>query len=539
MKILVQISRLLVGALFIFSGLIKANDPVGFGVKLEDYFLVFSETLPFFGAPWLLHSTVALAWTICVVEVALGIALLLGIWRKTVAWSLLLMILFFTWLTGYSAITGAVTDCGCFGDAIPLTPVQSFQKDLVLLALILLIFIDVVFWPKAIRPVLPAPIRWALFVLVTAFSAGLGIHALRHLPPLDFRPYKVGTNIARAMELPENAKPEIVQLTWVYKNKASGEIREFVDQLPEDLDAWEFQDRTEKLLQKGDEPPIHDFVLNDENGRDRTAFLLDLDDVYFFVISPELRHTSVKGWKALQTLQQEAESEGIHVFGLVGSGRHEIDAFRHEIQAAYPFFSVDLKALKTFIRADPGLVVMRRGEILAKYSWRDAPSFDALKETFFPERSAQQLADLQPGVFRPGQPVFSYTENPDAELAGFTVFNSGGGDATRVLLAADTMVWVQVRDVFEVTREDWQALLPVLQDLDARGIPYAVVSGSDELDLLPMRDASGLDFDYYFSDPDYLQIISESNIVVMAMVGGKVTGRWEGQDMPAGSTILP
>ena len=140
MRILVQICRFLVGALFIFSGLIKANDPVGFGVKLEDYFLVFADTFSFFRAPWLLQSTVPLAWVICVVEVALGIALLLGIRRKLVAWSLLLMIIFFTWLTGYSAITGAVTDCGCFGDAVKLTNWQTFFKNVVLMLPVLYLF---------------------------------------------------------------------------------------------------------------------------------------------------------------------------------------------------------------------------------------------------------------------------------------------------------------------------------------------------------------------------------------------------------------
>ncbi|MFT7588687.1 MAG: putative membrane protein YphA (DoxX/SURF4 family), partial [Limisphaerales bacterium] len=128
MKLIVQLCRFLVGGLFIFSGLIKANDPVGFGVKLEDYFLVFAETIPFFGSDFMLGLTLILAWFICVIEVALGIALLLGMQRKSVAVSLFGMIIFFTWLTGFSALTGKVTDCGCFGDAIPLTPWESFYK---------------------------------------------------------------------------------------------------------------------------------------------------------------------------------------------------------------------------------------------------------------------------------------------------------------------------------------------------------------------------------------------------------------------------
>jgi uncharacterized membrane protein YphA (DoxX/SURF4 family) len=538
MRILVQICRFLVGALFIFSGLIKANDPVGFGVKLEDYFLVFADTFSFFRAPWLLQSTVPLAWVICVVEVALGIALLLGIRRKLVAWSLLLMIIFFTWLTGYSAITGAVTDCGCFGDAIPLTPLQSFKKDLILLALILVIFVDVMTWPKVIKPILPGAIRWGIFALVTGFSAWVGIHALRHLPLIDFRHYKVGVNIQEGMELGPDARPEIVELTWVYKNKASGEIKEFIDVLPEDLDAWEFKDRTERLVQKGDEPPIHDFVLNDELGKDRTSFILNMDDTYLFFISPELAHTNVKAWKELNTLQQKAEAEGLHVFGLVGSGRQEIDAFRHEVQAAYPFYGVDLKALKTFIRADPGVVVMRKGTILAKYGWRDVPDYQELKGAFFADREPRPLADLSPGNFSQGQNVAALIEDESSDMAGFTLYNSGGDDVTKLLLNSDTLVWVLVRDVFNVKLDDWNELLPELKGLEARGLPYAVMTGSDELDLLPMRDASGLSFDYYFSDPDYFASIEESNIGMLVLVDGKVVQRWPGGALPDPSSIL-
>ncbi len=538
MKIIVQLSRFLVGALFIFSGLIKANDPVGFGVKLEDYFLVFAETLSFFRNPALLQATVPLAWFICVFEVALGIALLLGLQRKLVAWSLLLMILFFTWLTGYSAVTGAVTDCGCFGDAIPLTPWESFYKDLILLVLIGVIFIDVLFWPKVIKPILPPVLRWGLFLLVSGFSAWVGVHALRHLPFINFRPYKIGVNIEEAMQMPADAKPEIVELTWVYKNKATGEVKTYIDQLPEDLDAWEFQDRTERLVQKGDEPPIYDFVLNDDLGRDRTSFVLNLDDVYFFFISPELAHTNQDAWRGLNALQAKAEAEGVHVLGLAGSSREEIEAFRHEVQAAYPFYAVDLKALKTFIRADPGVVLLRKGTILAKYAWRDVPDYETMKAGHFAGRQSGPLADLNPANFSPGQRLADLLTDQTNDLAGFTVFNSGGDDQTTRLVNSDTMVWVLVRDIFEVNLESWQELQPVLSGLAERKLPYGVITGSDEADLLPMRDASGLEFDYYFSDPDYLSAIEKTNIGVIAVVDGKVVARWSSGQLPDPATIL-
>jgi uncharacterized membrane protein YphA (DoxX/SURF4 family) len=540
MRYLVQLSRILVGALFIFSGLIKANDPVGFGVKLEDYFLVFAETIPLFGSHTLLGLTVPMAWAICVFEVGLGIALLLGIQRRFVAWSLLVMIVFFTWLTGYSAVTGAVTDCGCFGDAIPLTPLQSFQKDLVLLVLIVLIFIDVLYWPKAIQPILPAPFRWGLFVLVTGSSAFLGTYALRHLPPLNFRPYKVGVNIAEAMELPPDALPEIVELTWVYKNKASGEVREFVNELPEDLNAWEFMDRLERIVQKGDEPPIHDFFINDDRGRDRTEAILSLDDYYLFFIGHRLRYTHCKGWQHINPLSRDAAAEGMHVFGLVGSSFNEIEQFRSKSGAEYPFFTVDLKALKTFLRADPGVVLMHKGTILARYAWRDAPDFEELKAEFFPQRQARPLSSLEPGVFQPGQDAAAQIAAGQGALEGFMLYDTQGRDLTDSLLQRDTLVWVLVRDIFSVTRQSWSELQPLLQTLHERRWPYAVISGSQESDLLPMRTASGLEFPYYFSDASFLEAMDTANTALLMLRGGRVEARWSGGELPApGDLILP
>ena len=160
---LLTICRILTGGLFIFSGLVKANDPVGFGIKLEEYYDVFAGRWSW--TAWLFHSDLMLntvnlqAAFLTTLEVALGIALLMGLWKNLVSWLLLLLILFFTWLTGYSAITGSVTDCGCFGDFIKLTPLQSFYKDLVLLALILVIF----FLRKGLKPIKPLGISIGLF----------------------------------------------------------------------------------------------------------------------------------------------------------------------------------------------------------------------------------------------------------------------------------------------------------------------------------------------------------------------------------------
>lgn len=531
-KVLSQFARLFVGALFIFSGMIKANDPVGFGIKLEDYFLVFSETIPLFGADWVMGSTLYLAWFIVVFEVACGIALLLGLWRRWVAWLLLLMILFFTWLTGYSAITGSVTDCGCFGDAIPLTPWESFYKDLILLVFIVIIWRDVFRWPKAIKPFLPGAISLPLFVMGTAFSGWVGLTAIQHLPFRDFRPYKVGNNIAEGMTLPPDAKEEIVQLTWTYKNKASGEVQEFIDELPPDLGNWEYMDRVEKVVQKGDEPPIHDFVLVGENDRDQTMDVLELDDVYLFVISPDLEHASEDHWKDAVALAGEAEAEGMHSFGLVGNGRDRIDAFRHELQAGFPFFSVDQKTLKTILRTDPGLVVLRKGTVLAKYAGRDIPDFATLKKRHFADREAQALRSLDPEPFSEGRHLAADYMAGAEDLASLAVYTADDVPLTDSLLALPGQYWLILRDVAEITAEQWSLLQLEIQRVSAAASvanePFIVVSGSPEVDLIPMRDASGVAFDYVFADPDWLAELGGANAKFLHLNRGVIDERFDG-----------
>src|SRR5690554_6117978 len=192
-KVIVLIARILTGIVFVFSGLIKANDPVGFSYKLQEYFHVL-------GLQFLNDSAVIIAVLICSLEVLLGGLLLLGFWRKWVAWGLLLLILFFTFLTFYSAFFEVVTSCGCFGDAIPLTPWQSFGKDLVLLALILVIFFN----RDAIRPVISGKgAQTVLTVVLIIVSVGIGIYTVNYLPFIDFLPYKKGNNLPALMTLPE------------------------------------------------------------------------------------------------------------------------------------------------------------------------------------------------------------------------------------------------------------------------------------------------------------------------------------------------
>jgi len=207
MKYIVSISRVLVGVLFIISGLIKLNDPLGFSYKLQEYFSVDVLNLPFLEPYALMISVV-----VVVFEVILGVFLLIGYKRKFTLWSLLAMIVFFTFLTFYSAYFDKVKDCGCFGDALKLTPWESFTKDVILLFLILILF----FGKKHIKPLFSKLPNTILALISFIFSLWFGYHVLMHLPSKDFRAYKIGNNIQQEMSIPEGAPKPVIEYTWTF-----------------------------------------------------------------------------------------------------------------------------------------------------------------------------------------------------------------------------------------------------------------------------------------------------------------------------------
>ncbi|MEM9025176.1 MAG: DoxX family protein, partial [Bacteroidota bacterium] len=346
MKLLTLISRLLVGSLFIVSGLIKANDPLGFSYKLNDYFAPGVLDLP-----WLDPFALELSVFICVAEIVLGVAILFGSKMKLASWSLLLMMVFFTFLTGYTAIgnwffdnpestttlffedlfgfkarqdISYMKDCGCFGDALKLDPWESFLKDVVLLVFSVIIFLKrkvvepadlktdltnlgvatglvalfglgVVSWAFPIwfslvtfavllglkhYTKLPA-IDWMMALAATVISTWFSIYCVRHLPIRDFRPYKVGNHLPSLITCPDDAPKDIYKNTWLYR--VNGEVKEFADEdKPWEIDGAEFVDRESVLVQKGCEPPIHDFVLEGADGNDYTEDVLA--EPYVFLV---------------------------------------------------------------------------------------------------------------------------------------------------------------------------------------------------------------------------------------------------------------
>jgi len=359
MKYLVHLSRIIVGVLFIISGLIKLNDPTGFSFKLEEYF---SEGV--LNIPALVPYALAIAVFVVVFEVVLGVALLIGFKPKWTVWSLLLMIVFFTFLTFYSAYFNKVTDCGCFGDALKLTPWESFTKDVILLFFILILFFNL----KHINSLLkPMPAALTVFV---AYSLCLfmGYWVLNHLPLKDFRAYKIGTNIQKGMEFPEGAQRSVYEMNFVYK--VGGKEQNFGEKDLMSLPAGaEFVRREDKLITQGYVPPIHDFTI-ELDGQDFTEEMLNEPKVVM-LISYDLKKAKPEGLAKLEAFSQKAQKKGYKVIGMSASPIEDIAKIRQENGITFDYYFCDATTLKTIERANPSIVVLHKGTIVDKKHWND------------------------------------------------------------------------------------------------------------------------------------------------------------------------
>ncbi len=378
MKFITQISRIIVGALFIFSGLIKLNDPVGFSFKLDEYFGADVLNLTFL-QPFALE----LAVFVVILEVLLGVALLIGFWKNITSWLLLLMIVFFTFLTFYSAYFNKVTDCGCFGDAIPLTPWESFGKDVILTILILIVFFN----RQYIKPIAGRSFQIATMGFAVIGCMGLGIYVLNHLPVIDFRAYAEGKSISEGMKSAEELglePPKYMTIYYLQDTTSGEEVKVNSDEYVADK-WWEkkqykmLSDKTEtKKVSDGYEPPVHDFVIYQED-MDRTDEILNMDAV-FLVIAYRMNNTEPEGYPVINALATEAEKAGIPVIGLSASLIDEVEVKRHEFQTPFPFATVDETTLKTIIRSNPGVVLLKKGTVVKKWHFNDVPTFDEAKK---------------------------------------------------------------------------------------------------------------------------------------------------------------
>ncbi len=370
-KITDHVARWLVGGLFVFSGLIKLNDPVGTEIKLEEYFEVFATDFhPLFRIfiPYALHIGLALV----VLEVVLGVAVLLYYRMRLTAPVLLALIVFFTFLTGYSAIFNKVTDCGCFGDAIKLTPWQSFYKDLVLLVFILHLYA----YRKTYVPVLRTLEGHAVIAVVTVICFGLGIYAIRHLPFIDFRPYKIGNHIPDQMKLPPGAKPDSVLMTFIYRK--DGRLVELtLNELNQIDSTYQFVDRVDKVIRQGDRPKITDYSVTDINGNNVTE--QTFQGAKLLIVFHNVQKASVANLERIRRLIKEIEGHA-EVMLLTSSPETEFETFRHEYQLAAPYYFADATVLKTIVRSNPGITLWVNGTVKGMWHHNDTPSAEEVMQ---------------------------------------------------------------------------------------------------------------------------------------------------------------
>jgi len=375
-------ARILVGLLFIFSGLIKINDPLGFSYKLEEYFEVFHIT---FLNGFALTTSIVL----CSLEIILGFALLIGVRAVSVAWGLLLLIIFFAFLTFYSAYFEVVQTCGCFGDAIPLTPWQSFSKDVVLLVLILIIFIK----RKEIEPLFPPKTGDKLLMASVIVSVGFGLYTYNFSPVIDFLPYKVGANILDEMKTPPGAKPDEYELTYNLKNKKTGEkkIMTNTEYMKTNIwkdNNWVIEGTPErKLVKLGFTPKIRDLVIQDAQGNDYTKELIGNPFNNLVIVANNLAETDDQAIERLNAMAINlAQNFNTRTVMLTSNSHQYTGAYAKQHKLAFEIFYADGVPLKTMVRANPGILLLKNGTVLGKWHYHSMPKYDDLVKNYFQQQ---------------------------------------------------------------------------------------------------------------------------------------------------------
>ena len=377
MKYLVGFSRIFVGIFFIISGFIKLNDPIGFAFKLEEYFGPTVLDLPFF-TPYALGISIF----VVVLEVLLGVFLIIGYKPKFTVWSLLLMIIFFTFLTFYSAYFDKVKDCGCFGDAMKMDPWESFGKDVILLGLILIIFFGV----KYIKPFFGKFVTTIISLLAFIACLGFAYHVLMHLPSIDFRPYKVGANITDNMIVPEDADKGEIEYNYTFK--VNGEEKTYTTNGSYPTVDGEFLRVETNTIREPYEPPIHDFSI-ERDGEDFTTEILQ-EEHLILIVSYNLDKAEAKGLKAIKEVADQAIKNGYEVIGLTATGPEEQQLFREAYKLNFDFYFCDETALKTIVRSNPAILKLEKGTILQKLHFNDVDELQLPEVERKPEPVALQ-----------------------------------------------------------------------------------------------------------------------------------------------------
>lgn len=381
MKVIRVISRIIIGFVFIFSGTVKAIDPLGSAYKFHDYFQAFN-------LQFLVPFALPLAILLCTAEFISGFAVLSGYRQKAGIYGVLILMLIFTPLTFVLALTNPVSDCGCFGDAIHLTNWETFGKNIILIVFTIVLFAG----RKNVTNVFNPLKEWILITVTALFFAGFCLLNLRYLPLIDFLPYKTGVDIAESMKIPEGAPADKYETTFIYEK--DGVREEFtLENYPGEDTTWKFIDQKSVLIKKGFVPPVHDFIITDSAGSDITGQILADKGYTLLLISKKLEeaeHTRLE--KGFAT-GKYCNSNGIAFHVVTASTGDEVSRFRN----GSSFCSADETTLKTMVRSNPGYLLISNGKIAGKWSWANLPE----KEEFMTLTTSHQFTGLNNRTYKP------------------------------------------------------------------------------------------------------------------------------------------
>ncbi len=368
-KVVAEISRLLIGVVFIFSGIVKAVDPAGGAIKIGDYLMAFGFT-------WLSSFDLLLTFCLSAAEFTLGVCMLLGVYRRYSSFFVLVFMLFMTPLTLYLALFNPVSDCGCFGDAIVLTNWETFFKNIVLLAAAVVAFI----YNRYLCNFYTFKAYWFVTLFAYLSCIGFNYSNYSHLPIIDFRPFKVGANIPALVSIPDNAPAD--EYAYYFTYEKNGVKKEFsLENYPADDSTWTYVSSRSDLIKKGYVPPVPGFVLYDSTSVDITDEVLRIKGPMFWLVIPSIEKADDKNIDAINNVFDFAQEHGYPFYCLTGSSRESMIDWENNTGSEYSFITTDDVLLKTMIRANPGLILINDGVIRAKWNPNDLPDEDYIKET--------------------------------------------------------------------------------------------------------------------------------------------------------------
>ncbi|MBM3405094.1 MAG: DoxX family protein [Bacteroidetes bacterium] len=366
MKTLRHLCRILVGLVFVFSGFVKGVDPLGTMYRIQDYFLAY-------GTEWAMPFALSLAIALCVIEFMLGISMLLNVKVRLTSYLLLLMMIFFTLVTFYDALFNPVPDCGCFGDAIKLTNWQTFFKNIILLIPTLVVFQQ----RNHFKGLLLPSTGVIVLVMTILIFTGFCIRNVSYLPPIDFTGWKKGTDLSQKQEKP-------IRFFVKYKNKKTGETKEFLSpNYPWNdtawMAAWEF---VEQRMENPEDAEHKSLKIEDASGNDLTQAFLSGSGYTFFLSTSDLAKADTAAFSQMRSFGEKVTARGATFIVLTSALPEEIEKFQASHNFYFEWYLADDVVLKTMVRSNPGLILLKGGVIVDKWSFRDFPAFEEVDKSY-------------------------------------------------------------------------------------------------------------------------------------------------------------